>query len=545
MQIIGSSKTDRVAKALAASDAALWAQTQIRLPGGEPFSFAKHLYQIEPLSLDHPNVCCRKASQGGWTLLFLLKELFMLVTRKFCQGAIHFFPTDDKVGAFSQLRFVPLVDANPVSLGAHLAKTNNVHNRQIGTAALMFRGMQLNTQISGVAKESVALRADPSDMNVYDERDLMPANALGKARGRLGHSAWKWEWSLSNPTIPHYGIDREYEESDQRHWMIRCPACNAWWSPDIEFPAILRRLADGRVLLACLTCGHELDIDQGQWVAKYHERSKTAVGYWWSRLNSHFETPAAILAAWEHPPENNIADVYRYVLGRAYLEAQYGLSANDVLLCCTPELPASSSLLPTVMGVDVGKQLHVLIGQRLTADSLRILTALLVDSFDELAAVGRAFNVEVTAIDNEPEIRAAREYQGRGPGQIWLSDYIDSVLPAAYDETTRVVKVNRTEILDATHYYIRTPGKLWLPAPTEVVKMFADHCAALAKVVEKNPKTGDVKGVYVQTGPADHFRHAFANLILAARRQTPIQYRSTQNLTGAPGAQKPGWNLFG
>ena len=393
----------------------------------------------------------------------------------------------------------------------------------------MMRGAQLTKNISGLAAESVALRSDPADVVVYDEKDLMPANAVAKARGRLGHSLLKWEWSLSNPTIPKYGIDADWLASDRRHWAVRCHGCNHWNFMEIEFPRCLRRLTDGRVIRACVKCGVELNIDRGEWVAQYRDRSKDHIGYWWSQLNSHYIDPAVILTEMEDPPEGNLADVKRLRLGLPHLDSQYGLTADDVLLCCTAEPPASASMAPTAIGVDVGRKLHVVIGYRLAADAYRVIACLLLDSFDQLAIIAKTFGAEITCIDNEPELQAARKYQEEGPGQVWLSDYTVSIGAAKYDLATGIVKGNRTELLDLTHYYLSHPEKFRLPRATAEIREFATHCAAMVKVVQKNAMTGALNVFYAPVGDKpDHYRHAMVNFLLAAKRQTPIMVRSTE-----------------
>lgn len=539
MEIIGGKEAGREARRVARANAAIWAETFLRVESGDPFSFARHKYQIEPMCLDHPKVSVRKGTQGGWTLMFMLVMLHRLIHGVFKQGVIYLFPTDVKVGEFSQLRWTPLIDANPAEIARYIRRTNNIHNKRVGRANLMMRGAQLTTRIGGVEGESAALRSDPADAIVYDEKDLMPGNAIAKARGRLGHSEHKWEWSLSNPTIPGYGIDLDWADGDQRHWMVQCGACNAWTCMEVEIPHVMRRLADGGVIRACVGCGRELDIDNGQWVAKHRGRSKDHVSYWWSQLNSHYVTAAELLDAYEHPPEGNLGDVLRLRFGLPYLEAQYGLSANEILLACTQEPPASRSSLMTAMGVDVGKVLHVVIGRRIGSDAYRIVATLLVDDFDELKKVAKAFRVTCSCIDNEPELRAARAYQSSGPGRIWLSDYVEAVGPAAYEVKTGIVRVNRTEALDDTHFYLSKPGRLLLPTATKLVRQFAEECASMAKVVTRDSATGKTRAQYISRGP-DHFRHAFVNFLLAARQMSPTM-DSTTTPNDATGSR---WDLY-
>ncbi|HUU94032.1 MAG TPA: phage terminase large subunit family protein, partial [Phycisphaerae bacterium] len=429
MEILSTPKAPTAAeRKLLGANAAIWAATRVRVESGEPFTFARHRYELEPMCLDHPRVSFRKATQGGFTLLVMLRMIFAMITGRVKQGVIYLFPTDTKVGEFSQLRWTPLIDNNPGAIGRYVRRTNNIHNKRIARASLMMRGAMLSRSVEGLEKESVELRGDPADVIVFDEKDLMSRNAIAKARGRLGHSDLKWEWSLSNPTIPNYGIDADWQLSDQRHWGLRCEACNHWNFLEIEYPHCLRRLADGRVIRACVRCGAELRLDgHGEWVPKHPDRSSKHVGYWWSQLQSHFVDPGTILAEMEDPPEGNLGDVKRLRLGLPHLDAQYGLTAEDVLLACTGDPPASASTTPTVIGVDVGRRLHVVIGVRLAPDVYRILTCLVLEDFEALKTVAKVFHAEVTSIDNEPDLHAARRYQAEGPGQVWLSKYIESV----------------------------------------------------------------------------------------------------------------------
>jgi hypothetical protein len=517
----------RLAAQLAGSNAALWAETYLRVESGEPFSFARHKYQLEPMCLSHPHVAIRKATQGGWTLLVMLRMLHEMIHGRVRQGVIYLFPTDVKVGEFSQLRWTPLIDNNPGAIGAYLQRTNNVHNKRIlradgrGGCNLMMRGAQLSHGVQGVERESVALRSDPGDVVVFDERDLMPDYAIGKARGRLGHSQLQWEWSLSNPTIDNFGIDALYLAGDQRNWGVRCGACNHWTFLEVEFPGCLRRQADGRVIRACVKCGRELDIDQGQWVPKFRERSAEQVSYWWSQLNSHYVDPGLILQEYGDPPEGNLGDVKRLRLGVPHLDSQAGLTAQQVLLCCTQEPMAASSTIATAMGVDVGAKLHVVLGYRLLEDAYRIVALVLADSWDQLKITARTFANEVACIDNEPELRGARDYQAAARAQVWLSDYVQSVQPASYQTETRIVRVNRNEALDMTHYYLTHPGRLLLPRETDLVTDFARHCSHMARIVTKDPLTGKQQVQWITRGGPDHWRHAFVNFLLAAKLQVP------------------------
>src|SRR2546427_73379 len=84
--------------------------------------------------------------------------------------------------------------------------------------AAQMRGMQ----------STVGMKSVPADMIVFDELDEATPDAKALARERLAHSDYKRIIELSNPSLPEYGIDESFQASDQRHWMLKCPACGTW-----------------------------------------------------------------------------------------------------------------------------------------------------------------------------------------------------------------------------------------------------------------------------------------------------------------------------
>ena len=518
VQVVSTPKTDKVIRRIAASSSALWAETHLRLETGQPWSFKDHIYVIEPMTIVAPKISIKKAAQLGMTLVFIGKALWAMVTGKTPAGVIVLFPTDKKVTEFSETRWTPFLRTNAAYLQRWVKSTNNKHNKRIRNANLMFRGARTTQRIGGIANESAALRSDPADVIVRDESDLHPPAAHEMALGRMLHSELQWDWSLSNPTIPGYGIDAEFEAGDQRYWMIRCAACNQWWAPDYEFPTILRRQSDGTVHLACLKCGKRLDPNVGEWLAFHPERSKDHVSYMMSQMIRPQKDLRHLLDAYENPPDGDLANVMRFKFGRAYIDSSMALSSEAVLLCCTTETMWTKGVR-TAIGVDVGPHhLHCVIGRRLSEDAYQVGALAMVQDWEQLSNLFRQFGCEVASIDNEPEVHMAREFQSKQRAEVWLSDYIHTTRGYQYDQAQRVIRCSRNEILDETHYRLSTAGKLRLPAVNSMVKDFAAQCANLCKVVEKKPGTGDPIVIYVQRG-RDHWRHALANFLLAARRQ--------------------------
>ena len=358
---------------LAAADAAYWAVLyKIRLQACV-FSFKDHEYQLEPMMSEARRMCYMKATQMGITEIEVLKTLHGMIHKRYPQGVLYMFPTTDNVHEFSKSRFNPLIAANREAIGKYVKMggkgTDTASLKKIFDAFLYLRGARLSQAI-GVGldqKESVQLRSIPVDRAVFDEMDLMDDDVIAKAKGRMGHSRVKEEVYLSNPTLPDYGIDKLFQESDQRHWFKRCD-CGQWVSAELSFTDCVKTRPDGTGYIAC-KCGREIHSDlKGEWVPSQRQNSGAMHGYRISQLMSSFNDPAEILRDYIDPPQGNLGDVYRLRLGLPYVAAEDKLTTDTVLDCCAINPVLAGHNGPCAMGVDVGKIKHVIIGARTGVD---------------------------------------------------------------------------------------------------------------------------------------------------------------------------------
>jgi hypothetical protein len=86
-----------------------------------------------------------------------------------------------------------------------------------------------------------------------------------------------------------------------------------------------------------------------------------------------------------------------------------------------------------------------------------------------------------------------------------------------WDEEKRVVKVNRTDICDATHDLVSSSGFLVLPRRSEELDLFAKQVCNAAKVLQEDQETGSREYRYRKLGE-DHYRHALNYFYLASKR---------------------------
>jgi hypothetical protein len=360
-------------------------------------------------------------------------------------------------------------------------------------------------------------------MLVFDELDEATPDAKAMAKERLSHSDYRRVIELSNPSLPGYGIDEAYLDSDQRHWTIKCSGCNHWVSLEREFPVtlgqevrIIRPRSDGTFYRACPRCDAELDLMAGEWVADFPGRHTH--GYRISQLFSSKVDPGDILREYQRTrfPER----FYNLKIGLAWADVTHRVDRATVLALCGKDELLESSDAPCTMGVDTGRQLHVVISKPLGGASRKHQVVYLgahVD-FRDLDALMERFNVTCCVIDAQPEQHATRDFARRHPRRVYMNYFIENQKGATdWNPEQMIVKENRTEVLDLSRRVIRE-GQVVLPRRCAVVEEFATHMAAIAKRLEEDEETGEQRYSYVRSGP-DHLSMAFTYNVLAWERE--------------------------
>lgn len=171
-----------------------------------------------------------KAAQMGCTTRAMLKVLHAARFRAM-RGILVLFPSRTDVLDYSRSRISPLIQDNPESVGQWVRDTDSMGLKQIWDCWVYFRGMQ----------STVGLRSIPVDLIVFEEMDLAPQTSIDKAMERMSHSEFREVLMLSNPTLPDYGIDKAFQETDQRHWLLKCLSCGHYSDLLETFPGCLVR----------------------------------------------------------------------------------------------------------------------------------------------------------------------------------------------------------------------------------------------------------------------------------------------------------------
>jgi hypothetical protein len=143
------------------------------------------------------------------------------------------------------------------------------------------------------------------------------------------------------------------------------------------------------------------------------------------------------------------------------------------------------------------------------------------DSFNDLHDLAHKFNVRSAVVDLYPEQRKVRDWQRQESFSIFGCQYMEQRSQMiSWDEKDKIIKVNRTEICDATHELVSESGRLELPRRSAEVNEFAFEMCNIAKILVEDDETGSRVYRYKRLGSSrpDHYRHALNYCLIASDR---------------------------
>ena len=253
--------------------------------GGVPYSFVDHEYQERILGDVSTEINIRKCSQVGLSEAWARAALALVkIMRKYTVA--YTLPTAHFAGSFAKTRVDPVIDGSKALREAVHKTMNNNEVKQFGESFLWLRG----------AASSNAPISIPCDHLIHDEVDFSDPEVLAQYLSRLNHSPYKRITKISTPTLPDFGIDKEFKAS-RRHFMFtKCTHCGEQYLPDyykhVKIPgynhdlkeitkATIHRLRWEEAALLCPKCGKVADLSPAnrEWVWENNAENHKAVGY--------------------------------------------------------------------------------------------------------------------------------------------------------------------------------------------------------------------------------------------------------------------------
>lgn len=543
---------------------AYWAKTmRVRLANGQYFQTHGREYQVEFFTVDSPEVCYMKATGCGVSDAEILKSIHGMIYGRYKQGVLYGFPTDDDMMDYSKTRWGPLIQFNHEQIGKYMTigrkKTDAADVKRINNANLYLRGLRMKPTADGLSRQSVAATGVHVDRGVLDEVDQMEEEIIAKVRGRLsnaqidGIKGKSQIVFIGNPSDEDRGIDSLWQGSDKRFWFRKCKECGALTCAEIEFfedpekcvgmyPDRLSRLEHHQPTgyIRCVKCEKPVGQRVGKWIATKPENRRRA-GYNWSYLTSENQDPAHVLNCYRNPPEDNLGDVIRLMLGRAYSSSDERLRKEVIYACCGSDGMPTRHHGPCAMGIDNDDGKHVVIGYRTGSETYRIVRTIVFgdkfnDNFNDILDLIDRYHIKACVADLRPNADSARQFQKAAIAKgcrTFLCEYTDSPLQDyKFIDATGIVKVYRTGVFDATHR-IFTNQNIVLPYRNKTLDEFAQQCCNCVKHKEVDKRKNIVIYRYKKTGGGnDHYRNALNYFVVAGNkigRVLPAGYqRQTQ-----------------
>ncbi|MBA7645175.1 hypothetical protein ES703_52928 [subsurface metagenome] len=424
-----------------------------------PFSLDDHEYLREIYEDQHPHQVFRKAAQMCISVKHVLEALWMC--DQFSLKVLYYFPTDGDVEKFGDDRLTPIIKHTPYldSRVQEAKEEGGVYNKglkHIGSSSIYMRGMVTRRAVKTV----------DADFLILDELDECDQRNLEYAYDRVMHSPLQWKRELSQPSLTGFGIDRSFEESDQKFWMLKCPACGEYNCLEENFPQNFMRVSSKitertgqKYYRGCLKCAAPLDMSAGEWVAEYPGRDKR--GYQVSQCYTQICPQGVADPADQIMREYHSARKPRQK--ERFQNSRRGYSyggerqpiTNKVLDACEAEYRMGPDAgLPTGIGIDVGDTKHIFVrGHNPITDKPRILW---IESFDEwtrAAEIIRMFGEPPFVVDALPYKDSATTLVRIFPNKGYIQYFKEHEVLKEEGEGKKkvdVIHVDRTESLDIT-----------------------------------------------------------------------------------------------
>ena len=378
----------------------------------------------------------------------------------------------------------------------------------------------------------------PVDSAYIDEKDRCNLANLLMLPDRLTASPYKFEREISNPTVEGFGIDERYVESSQGTWNIKCPRCGKWFTPDFwkhvveevstntfvprDTDADPDRLVADEIRIIH-DCGCAVDrLADGEWIHAYPNRQWQ--GFRVSKTFSKFTTMRQLYRKWVGSVGNNLKTqiFYNSDLGLPFSSKGSKITRamlNDCRRKYEWPVRRVGQENARIMGVDVGKYLHVLMRERVRIEGgvkLRLIGLWILPGFSQLVQLLREWKPRCVVVDALPEIHKIMDLKASF-GSVWSSVFQRGQTAMTKHKDKRELRMDRTALLDFVQQGVELQSLL-LPMQAEFLEdgEYYNHMQASTRILEANEEHPEKsRFVWKEGSRPDHFMLAEAYCIQA------------------------------
>lgn len=502
-----------------------WAEQYVVLgkPIPGPMSFRHHPWSREWHNCDS-DWTGMKAAQMGMTMSALNRAIFTIDIKR--NDVLYVLPKKTPDAAdFSKAKFDTLLELSPY-LSSLFNNVKNIGHKQSGAVNFYLRGSRSR---SGLKSISVGLR-------IYDEFDEMNQNNISLADERSSGYLEKDKQNIriTTPTIPEYGVSKEWETTTQEHFFFKCPNCSKL--TEFVFPDDLIITSDSlnneadlrKSYVICHECKSPISQEQkatilarGIWNSTANPKAYVR-GFYVNQLYSLTIQPWEIAKLGLKARTEGI-DEQEYWNSKGGLpHALAGARLDDQHInACKSSHRLTDAIRPGLitMGVDVGhKVLYYWIDRWLLPPEIgpeinqtavpQTLMMGVVPGFESLDPLMYNYQVNHAVVDTDPDFRGASNFATRHAGTVSLCRFVRGQKKRSMGtnkEEGQTIHVNRTYWLDNSQSRFLSPARIILPLdmPEEINR----HLKALTRHTSRDPSDGNIVSRYISTS-ADHFAFA-------------------------------------
>ncbi len=478
-----------------------------------PFSFVDHEFQQEIVNDNSQQIVVRKCAQVGLSEV-MVRDILAFLARNQGLTAIMTQPSRKNALDFSTTRVDDIIKESQLLHAMLDSKVDSKELKRLGKSYLYIKG-------TIGAKSAISV---PADMLIHDELDFSDLEIINKYSSRVQHSKFKYFRKFSTPTIPNFGISKEFNVSTQKHYLMKCPHCNHWNLPDffkdviIDNPKYadkelkelshddLAYIKPTEVLTLCSHCRKPVDYHDytsRKWVAKYPGRAIS--GYQVSPFNTPFQDPYNLLKMMN--TYTSFADFVNFALGQDYIDASM---IFDLARYHDQDYLNPNHAYGLFIGVDFGKKCWLTVGQKVDRGEILVYHAEEVSQEEIVIKVKEyidKYHVLGMVVDALPQTLLSREVISLMPGSAYTCYYSDS------QKEFYNIKGNELDVVVArTQLFDKVLGTSKLVASSNI-----DHKvykAQLQGMVKQRASDDEHKYRYVKV-KSDHLLHSLGYMLLA------------------------------
>ena len=458
-------------KASWAKEILFWIKdNEIKTEKGYSIEFENHRFLKDIFEDWTPIQVSRKASQIGYSMMMILKSLWAARYRNW--NIIYTLPTFGDVGQFVPSKVNPIIQNNSL-LAAWTKDKDTIFQKKIGNGFIYYRGAS-SKKTKKEKMEAGTGTMFSSDWNLHDESDRSDQVILEQYESRLEASDYKGKGYFSNPTVPGTLTQKLWEQSDQKHWFIKCPHCGKY-----QWLDYFKNIDKKRKIFICQKCKREIDDEtrrQGFWVKKYSNREIS--GYYIPHTICPWITAESMIRQEENKTKQYF---YNFELGLPYRGS--GIVVDKEIILKNIVYGEPNFKVKNVIGVDTGLTMHYVLGNK-----QGIFKTGSTKDWDEIEFLMKRYEA-LAVFDALGDLTKPRKLRDKYRDKVWLCYFKrDRDAPDAvkWDSKQMAVYADRSKIIQRViDEFVDGKIKFYEIKP-EDLKIYIKHWETLYQIIEKD-----------------------------------------------------------